>query len=107
MPNENGSIDIQRLIAEVAARHNVFLKPDDPAIALVTMSRLILDDAMETDHERIRATIAEFHGSMQKAEKCAGSMLAQGVKESAVHLQGGLPDDNHPPGLKALQILQL
>ena len=107
MPNENGSIDIQRLIAEVAARHNVFLKPDDPAIALVTMSRLILDDAMETVHERIRATIAEFHGSMQKAEKCAGSMLAQGVKESAVQLQRGLQNDIHLAGLKAREIVHL
>ena len=83
------SIDTQRLIAEVAARHNVFLKPDDPAIALVTMNQLILDDAMEAVHEQIRATIAEFHASMQKAEKRAGSMLAQGVKESAAQMQRG------------------
>ena len=31
MPNQNGSIITQRLIAEVAVRHNVFLKPDDLA----------------------------------------------------------------------------
>ena len=52
MPNENDSIDIQRLIAEVAARHRFLLKPDDPAIALVTMNQLILDDAMEPSTSR-------------------------------------------------------
>ena len=47
MPNENDPISTERLIAEVAARHKIFLKPDDPAFALVTINRLILDDAME------------------------------------------------------------
>jgi hypothetical protein len=107
MPNENSPIDIQRLIAEVAAQHNVFLKPDDPAIALVTMNRLILDHAMETIHEQIRATIAEFHASMQKAEKRAGSILAQGVKESAAQMQRGLQNDIHIAGLKAREIVHL
>jgi hypothetical protein len=107
MPKENNPIDIQRLIAEVAARHNVFLKPDDPAIALVTMNRLILDDAMETVNKQIRATIAEFHASIQKAERRAGSMLAQGVKESAVQMQQGLQNDIHIAGLKAREIVHL
>src|SRR5437016_11716333 len=107
MPDENGSITTQRLIAEVAARHNVFLKPDDPAIALVTMNRLILDDAMETVHKQIRATIAEFHASMQKAEKRAGSILAQGVKESADQMRQVLQSDIHTAGLKAREIVHL
>jgi hypothetical protein len=107
MHNEKGSITTQRLIAEVAARHNVFLKPDDPAIALVTMNQLILDDAMESVHGQIRATIAEFHASMQKAEKRAGSILAQGVKESVVQMQQGLQNDIHIAGLKAREIVHL
>ena len=107
MAKQNGSIITQRLIAEVAARHNVFLKPDDPAIALVTMNQLILDDAMDNIHGQIRATIAEFHASMEKAEKRAGSMLAQGVKESAAQMQRGLQNDIHIAGLKAREIVHL
>ena len=107
MSNENGSINSQRLIAEVAARHNVILKPDDPAFALITMNQLILDDAMESVHGQIRATIAEFHASMQKAEERAGSMLAQGVKESAAQMQRGLQNDIHIAGLKAREIVHL
>jgi len=107
MPNENDPFPTQRLIAEVAARHKVFLKPDDPAIALVTMNQLILDDAMESVHRQIRATIAEFHASMQKAEKRAGSILAQGVQESAVQMKRGLQNDIHVAGLKAREIVHL
>ena len=80
MPNGSGSINVQRLIAEVAARHKLLLNPDDPALALVTMNQLILDASLEAVHEQIRVTITEFHASIQKAEKRAGSMLAQSVK---------------------------
>ena len=107
MSNENGPITTQRLIAEVAARHNVFLKPDDPAIALVTMNRLILDGAMESVHEQIRATILEFHASMEKAETRAGNILAQRVKESAVQMQRGLQNDIHLAGLKSREFVHL
>jgi hypothetical protein len=107
MSNENGSINSQRLIAEVAARHNVILKPDDPAFALVTMNQLILDGAVEAVHEKIHATIGEFHASMQQAEKRAGNILAQGVKDSAVQMQQGLQNDIHVAGLQAREIVHL
>lgn len=107
MPNENNSIEIQQLIAEVAARHNVFFKPDDPAIALVTMNQLILERTTEALHKQIRATIAEFHASMEKAETRAGNILAQRVKESAVQMQRGLQNDIHIAGLKAREFVHL
>ena len=107
MPNGSGSINVQRLIAEVAARHKLLLKPDDPALALVTMNQLILDASLEAVHEQIRVTITEFHASIHKAEKRAGTMLAQTVKESAVQMQAGLQSDIHVAGLKAREIVHL
>ena len=38
--------DIKTLIGEVAARHGVTLRPDDPAVVLVTMNQLVLDQAI-------------------------------------------------------------
>ena len=105
MTNDKGSINPQRLIAEVAARHNVFLKPDDPAFALVTLNQLLLDGAVEAVHEQIRATIREFHASMEKAEKRAGSILAQGVKDSAIQMQQALQNDIRVAGLQAREIV--
>jgi uncharacterized membrane protein YgdD (TMEM256/DUF423 family) len=107
MPKGIESIEVQGLIAEVAARHNLFLKPDDPAIAMVTMNQLILNAAVEAVNEKIRETIADFHASMQKAEKRAGTMLAQTVKESAAQIQQGLHTDIHGAGLKAREIVHL
>jgi hypothetical protein len=107
MPNEKGPIDIQRLVAEVAARHDLFFKADDPAFALVTMNQLIFDEAMERVHSGIRETIAGFNASYQKAEKRAGSMLAQEVKQSAEQMRQGLQNDIHIAGLKAREYVHV
>src|ERR1022692_4829840 len=56
------TFNVQRLIAEVAAQHGLFLKPDDAAFALVTMNRLVLEESLEA----IRGRVAEdSHNSRQ------------------------------------------
>jgi hypothetical protein len=71
------------------------------------MNQLILDASLEAVHEQIRVTITEFHASIQKAEKRAGTMLAQSVKESTLQIQQGLRSDIHIAGLKAREIVHL
>lgn len=107
MPNKSEVIDVQRLIAEVAARHKLLFRIDEPAMAVVTMNQLILDSSLAAIHKEIRATIAEFDSSMQKAEKRAGSMLALGVKESAAQMREGLRSDIEIAGLKAREYVHL
>jgi type III secretory pathway component EscV len=107
MPNNKDSIDTQRVIAEVAMRYDLLFKPDDPAFALITMNQLVLDDAIERVHEGIRETIAGFNASYQKAEKRAGSVLAQEVKQSAEQMRQGLQNDIHIAGLKAREYVHL
>ena len=38
--------DVKVLIGEVAARHGITLRPDDPAFALVTVNQLVLEQTM-------------------------------------------------------------
>ena len=101
MASENEPVDVKRLIGEVAARHRFLLRVEDPAIALVTMNQLILDSSLAAVHKQIRATIAEFQASLEKAEEHAGSMLAEKVKESAGQIREGLHGDIHVASLKA------
>lgn len=107
MADEKEIVEIQRLIGEVAARHRFLLKIEDPAIALITMNQLILDSSLAAVHKQIRATIAEFHASLEKAELRAGSMLAEKVKESADQIREGLHGDIHVAGLKAREYVHL
>jgi hypothetical protein len=45
--------DIERLIGDVAKRHNLLLRPDDPLLITVTLNELLLGRALE----RIEAAI--------------------------------------------------
>jgi hypothetical protein len=107
MSNENGPITTQRLIAEVAARHNILLKPDDAAFALVTINQLVLGETMERVHAEIRETIAGFNASYEKAERRAGSILAQMVRAAAIEMRKGLQNDVRIAGLKAQEFVHL
>lgn len=76
-------LDTKRLIAEVAARNGIRIDPDDPAFALVTLVQLVLEESSRQITDDVRASIAEFEQSMQKAETRAGKVLAERVKEAA------------------------
>ena len=40
------AIDVERLLAEALTKHGIRLDPHDPAIVLVTLNRLVLEDAV-------------------------------------------------------------
>ena len=99
--------DVKQLIGEVAAQNGIRVEPDDPLFALVTMNKIVLDQATREFQEQLQTRIAEFHTSMEKAERRAGIMLAQKVKESADLMRQVLQNDIHIAGLKAREIVHL
>src|ERR1700687_1833023 len=100
-------LDVKRLISELAVQNGIRVEPADPLFALVTINRIVLDEATKKLQDQIQARIVEFDASMQKAERRAGSMLAQKVKESADQMRQGLQNDIHIAGLKAREIVHL
>ncbi|MGB9456590.1 MAG: hypothetical protein WCB12_11130 [Bryobacteraceae bacterium] len=99
--------NVKRMISEVAAQNGIRVEPDDPLFALVTINRIVLDEATQKLQDHIQARIAEFDASMQKAEVRAGKMLAQMVKDSAAQMRQGLQNDIRLAGLKACEFVHL
>src|SRR5215469_8647853 len=87
------SIDIQRLIGEVAARDGIRVEPGDPAFALVTLNQLVLEDAVKQIGEHIQSGIAEFTEAVQITESRAGKMLAEDVRDAAAQVREELQRD--------------
>jgi hypothetical protein len=56
--------DIKDLIGEVAARHGIRLEPDDPALALVTLHRLVFEHVVAEAVREIQ-TAADRFGELQ------------------------------------------
>ena len=46
-PIDLSKLDIERLISDVAKRHNLLLRPDDPLFITVTLNELLLARALE------------------------------------------------------------
>jgi Transcriptional activator TraM len=82
-----GKIDIEHIIGEVAKRHRIALRPDDPAFAIVTINELVLKNTIQEAMKAMAVTLDRFDTSIQKAESRAGQILGQQIRESARQLR--------------------
>jgi hypothetical protein len=98
--------NVERLIAEVATRHRLFLKPDDAAFALVTMNRLVLEESLEAIHSGVLEDLALFETAAQKAQHRAGLALAAEVRESAAEIRKEIQRDIQDARLQAAAVVQ-
>jgi hypothetical protein len=98
MPKPLDAPKIDRLIAEVAARHGVLLKRDDAAFALVTLNQLVLEDEIKGLATEIRAATADFESAFERVQKRAGAALAQNLRQIVVERQHDL--EEHLANLK-------
>jgi hypothetical protein len=55
--------DVKRLISEVAAQNGIRVEPDDPLFALVTINRIVLEEATQKLQDQIQARISNFDAS--------------------------------------------
>jgi hypothetical protein len=77
-------MDAKRLIGEVAARHGVRLDPDDPALVLVTISELVLQQAKEEFVAAARQASVEFVEAAGRVQDQAGAALAERVRAAGL-----------------------
>ena len=75
-------MDLNRVIGEVAARHGVRLDPDDPALVLVTVAEMMLQEAQEEFLASARRATAEFVEAAGRAQEQAGAVLAERVRRA-------------------------
>lgn len=64
-------MDVNRVIGEVAARHGVRLDPDDPALVLVTVAEIMLEEAREEFLRSARAVTAGLSQAERAAPHCS------------------------------------
>jgi len=79
--------DIDRLIAEVAARHGVLLKPDDAAFALVTLNRLVLEQALREIENAVRRNVAELDAGAARLQSRAGGVIGQELRQAILEMK--------------------
>jgi hypothetical protein len=79
--------DVKRLAAEISVQHGIRVDPDDPMMAVVTLNRLVLEQAVGEIVERLQAATRDFQDATEKIQLRAGSRLAREVRDSAIALR--------------------
>ena len=76
------AIDTDRLLTEALKKHGIRLDPDDPAVVLVTLNRLVLEDVAESVAADIRKATKEFEAAAGHLQGKVGSAIAAAIKTS-------------------------
>ena len=84
MDGPQTTIDLKRLAAEVSVQHGIRVDPDDPMMAVVTLNRLVFEEAVAQVLERVQAAVRDFETAAEKVQVRAGGALAQEVRDSRV-----------------------
>jgi hypothetical protein len=74
-------LDLKELAAKVSIEHGIRVDTDDPIMAVVTLNRLVLEQATNEIVEEIRAATREFERDAEGVQVQAGTFLAQRVRD--------------------------
>ncbi len=106
-------MDLRRLAAEVSAQHGIRIDPDDPMMAVVTLNRLVFEQAVAQVLDRVQSAVRDFETAAEKVQVRAGGVLAQEVRDCAVVLRdeiakaASVPSDARTVGAQTTSIATL
>ena len=74
------------MLADVCVEHNVRIDSDDPAVAIVSLNRLVLEAVLARAVEQIRNATANLDLQLQNVQVRAGALLAQEIRAAIRNL---------------------
>lgn len=100
-----GSVDAKKLTSEVAARHGVLIREDDPAMALVTMSEIVLEEALRKAEVRLGAVLAEAENGQKRLQQEAVSWVQEEIGRAGSALRAQIQRDIDGARLQARELV--
>ena len=100
-----GTIDVKRLIGEVASRHRILLREDDPAFAIVTLNQLVLEAIANDLIQRVKGLVGEFNNAAERVQTRAGAAIADEVRCAIESARSTLQRDLESGAVKARELV--
>jgi len=97
-------VDPKRLTAEVAARHGFLLREDDPAMALVTMSEIVLGQVLDRAELQLRGLLSEAEAAQEKCQQETVFGVQQEMAHAGRALRMDLQRERDAAGLQAREL---
>lgn len=100
-----GSIDAKKLTAQVAARHGLLIREDDPAMALVTMNEIVLEQVLENAQVGLRGILSEAEKGQKRWQQEAAVWVQEEIGRAGSALRVQLLRDIDAGRLQAKELV--
>lgn len=99
------SLETKRIVGEMASRHGIRMDERDPALAMVALNRLMLEQSSDQIVERVRDVMRDFEAAVQKVQTRAGQLIGAEFNDRVAAIRGELQDDITGAGARAAEIV--
>jgi hypothetical protein len=100
-----GSVDAKKLTAQVAARHGLLIREDDPAMALVTMNEIVLEQVLEKAQVGLRGMLSEAEEGQKRSQQETAVWVQEEIGRAGGALRAQLQRDIDAGRLQAKELI--
>ena len=98
-------LDVKRITAEVAARHGMLLRPDDPAMLLVTMNEVVLQQVIGSIEARTEEIVAGIEAGFRSAQREALGSVEKEARKAGIVVREEIQKDIDAGRLHARELI--
>jgi hypothetical protein len=99
------TLDLKRITAEVASRHGMLLRPDDPAMILVTMNEVVLQQVIGSIEARTEEIVAGMEAGFRSAQREALGSVEREARKAGVAVREEIQKDIDAGRLHARELI--
>jgi len=98
-------LDFKRIIAEVAARHGMLVRQDDPAMLLVTMNEVVLQQVIGSIEARTEEIVAGMEEGFRSAQRQALGSIEKEARKAGIAVREEIQKDVDAGRLHARELI--
>jgi len=98
-------LDFKRIIAEVAARHGMLVSQDDPAMLLVTMNEVVLQQVFANIEARTEEIVAGLEAGLRSAQREALGSIEKEARKAGIAVREEIQKDVDAGWLHARELI--
>jgi len=98
-------LNVSRITAEVAARHGMLVMPDDPAMLLVTMNEVVLQQVFGSIEVRTEEMVAGIEAVLRSAQHDALGSVEKEARKAGIAVREEIQKDIDAGRLHARELI--
>src|SRR5947208_8919857 len=98
-------LDLKRITAEVASRHGMLVRQDDPAMLLVTMNEVVLQQVFGSIEDRTEEIVAGMEAGLRSAQREALGSIEKEARKAGIAVREEIQKDIDAGRLHARELI--